>query len=192
MFVSSSQFKESMKITFNAPFTLIFTLAAVLVFVLFQINGLPPRVCILEGTFQPTNWRWYVSLFGYTLGHGNLEHLLGNFSIILLLGPILEEHYGTKKLVFMVSLTGFITAMIHILFWDYRLIGASGIVFMFIVLSSLLHIKGREVPITFILIVILFLGQEIFSSFNADNISQFAHITGGVIGMFFGYYHKKN
>jgi GlpG protein len=180
-----------MKITFNAPFTLTFTLASVLVFFLFQHHGLPPRMCILEGTFQPAKWEWYVSLVGYTLGHGNLQHLLGNFSIILLLGPILEEHYGTKRVLYMVSLTGLITAAIHILFWDYSLIGASGIVFMFIVLSSLLHIKGREIPITFILIVLLFLGQEIFSSFKDDNISQFAHITGGVIGMFFGYFHKK-
>ena len=180
-----------MKITFNAPFTLIFTIAAVLVFVLFQNHGLPPRPCILEGTFQPYDWEWYVSLFGYVLGHGNLEHLLGNFSIILLLGPILEEHYGTKRLIYMVSITGALTAIIHILFFDHRLIGASGVVFMFIVLSSLLHIKGREIPITFILIVFLFLGQEIFSSFKDDNISQFAHITGGVIGMFFGYFHKR-
>ena len=180
-----------MKITFNAPFTLIFTLAAVVVFVLFQQNGFPPRVCILEGTFQPTNWKWYMSLVAYTLGHGNLDHLLGNFSIILLLGPILEEHYGTKKLFLMVSITGFVTALIHIIFWDSKLIGASGIVFMFIVLSSLLHIKGKEVPITFILIVILFLGQEIFSLFKADHISQFAHISGGIIGMFFGFQQKR-
>lgn len=181
-----------MRITFNSPFTLTFTLLAVLVFVFFQRNGLPPSVCILEGTFQPFNWEWYISLFAYTLGHANLEHLLGNFSILLLLGPILEERYGTKKLFLMVSLTGLITAIIHIFFWDFKLIGASGIVFMFIVLSALLNIKGKEIPVTFILIVLLFLGQEIFSSFKADNISQFAHITGGIMGMFFGYYNKKS
>lgn len=180
-----------MKITFKAPFTLIYTLAAVLIFFLFQQNGMPPRLFVLEGNFQFDNWQWYLSLIGYTLGHANLEHLMGNFSIILLLGPILEEHYGSKKLFLMVSLTGFITAMIHIFIWDYRLIGASGIVFMFIVLSSLLNIKRGEIPVTFVLIVILFLGKEILISFENDQISQFAHICGGVIGIFFGYYHKR-
>ncbi|MCE2713300.1 MAG: rhomboid family intramembrane serine protease, partial [Cryomorphaceae bacterium] len=134
---------------------------------------------------------WYPSLVGYTLGHANLEHLLGNFSIILMLGPILEEAYGTKKLLLMSLLTALITAIFHMMFWEHGLMGASGIVFMFIVLSSLINIKGKEVPLTFILVVFLFLGKEIYNAFSSDTISQFAHITGGIIGVIFGYYHKK-
>lgn len=180
-----------MKITFNAPFTLIFTIAAICVFILFQHAETPPMPFVLPGEFMFKEPVWYLSLVGYTLGHANLEHLLGNFSIILMLGPILEEAYGTKKLFLMVSITGISTALFHMLFWDYGLMGASGIVFMFIVLSSLFNIKEKELPLTFILVVVLFLGKEIYNSFSSDTVSQFAHIAGGVTGVIFGYYHKK-
>ena len=179
-----------MKVTFNAPFTLIFTLSAVCVFILFHKTG-TPLPFVLYGEFMIKEAIWYPSLFAYTLGHADLEHLLGNFSIILMLGPILEEAYGTKKLILMSMITALITAIFHIIFWDHVLIGASGIVFMFIVLSSLINIKGKELPLTFILVVVLFLGKEIYNAFSSDTISQFAHITGGVIGVIFGYYHKK-
>jgi membrane associated rhomboid family serine protease len=180
-----------MKITFNAPFTLVFTILAVIVFILFQHIESPPMPFVLPGEFMVKEPVWYVSLVGYTLGHANLEHLLGNFSIILMLGPILEEVYGTKKLFIMVTITGISTAIFHMLFWDYGLMGASGIVFMFIVLSSLINIKDKELPLTFILVVILFLGKEIYNSFGSDSVSQFAHIAGGVTGVVFGYFHKK-
>lgn len=180
-----------MKVTFNAPFTLVFTISTVIVFILFQHAPDPPMPFVLPGEFMIKEPVWYASLVGYTLGHANLEHLLGNFSIILMLGPILEEAYGTKKLFLMVTITGISTAIFHILFWDYGLMGASGIVFMFIVLSSLINIKGRELPLTFILVVVLFLGKEIYNSFGDDAVSQFAHIAGGVTGVLFGYFHKK-
>jgi membrane associated rhomboid family serine protease len=178
------------KVTFNAPFTLIFTIAAVCVFILFHKNG-APLPFVLPGEFLIKDAVWYPSLFGYTLGHASLEHLLGNFSIILMLGPILEEAYGTKKLLLMSLITALVTAIFHMMFWDHALMGASGIVFMFIVLSSLINIKGREIPLTFILIVVLFLGREVYNSFSSDSISQFAHVTGGFIGILFGYFHKK-
>lgn len=181
---------NNVKVTFNAPFTLIFTILAVCVFVLFH-KGDAPMPFVLPGEFMVKDAVWYPSLVGYTLGHANLEHLLGNFSIILMLGPILEEAYGTKKLLLMSLLTALITAIFHMMFWDHGLMGASGIVFMFIVLSSLINIKGKEVPLTFILVVSLFLGKEIYNAFSSDTISQFAHITGGIIGVIFGYYHKK-
>ncbi len=179
-----------MRITFNAPFTLIFSLLAVVFYFLFQTNGHIPRIFLLQGDFQISSWQWYVSLIGYTLGHGSIPHLIGNISILLLLGPFIEKRYGTRRVFMMVSITGMVTALVHILFWDHSLIGASGIVFMMIVLSSLVDIRGNEIPLTFILIVVLFIGQELLTAFADDQISQFAHISGGVIGAVFGFIYK--
>lgn len=179
-----------MRITFNAPFTLLFSLAAVAFYFLFQADGSIPRIFVLQGDFQLTNWKWYVSLVGYTLGHGSIAHLFGNISIILLLGPIVERRYGTKRLLIMVSITGLVTALVHIIFWEHWLVGASGIVFMLIVLTTLVDIKGNELPFTFILIVLLYIGKEVFAIFDDDQISQFAHISGGVLGTIFGFAYK--
>ncbi len=116
---------------------------------------------------------------------------MGNISIILLLGPIVERRYGTKRLFFMVSATGFVTAIVHILLWDHTLLGASGIVFMLIVLSSMVEIRGKEIPFTFLLIVLLYIGKEIVAALSEDQISQFAHIAGGVMGMVFGFGYRS-
>lgn len=175
-----------MRLTFNAPITLTFALLATLVYFFFTHNS-PPEICVLRGQIDTSNWKWYFSLFGYTLGHGSTEHLIGNLSLILLLGPILEEKYGSKKLLIMLLLTAFLTAVVHILFFSHSLIGASGIVFMMIVLVSLTNVKAGEIPITFVLIMILYVGQEVYKSFDADQISQFAHILGGILGAIFGY-----
>jgi GlpG protein len=181
-----------MKITFQSPFIIAFTILATLMYLLTEYNGVPLRICVLSGTFVADDFNTYVSCLGYTLGHANVEHLVGNLSFILLLGPILETKYGTKELVFMSSATAIITAVIHVFFFDENLIGASGIVFLFIILSSLINIKNKELPFTFLCIVFLFLGQEIWASFQADNVSQLAHICGGLTGIFFGYYYRSN
>jgi GlpG protein len=103
----------------------------------------------------------------------------------------LENKYGWKRLLIFSLITCFLTAILHIAFWDIGLLGASGIVFMFIILSSLMHIRENEIPITFILVTVLYLGQEVLASFQNDNISHFAHITGGLTGIYFGYFYKR-
>lgn len=180
-----------MKITFRSPVTLTFTILATALYFLLETSGTIPRIFQLHGDFQVTNWQWYVSLMGYTLGHASITHLIGNFSIILLLGPLLEKRYGAQQLLLMMGITAASTALVHIIFWDEHLIGASGIVFMMIVLSSLIDIQGREIPFTSLLIIALFVGQEVIHSFQNDQISQFAHIFGGVLGLIFGFKFKK-
>ena len=41
---------------------------------------------------------FYVRLFGYVLGHLDWEHLIANILWILVLGPMLEEKYGSKQI----------------------------------------------------------------------------------------------
>ena len=180
-----------MKLTFNTPFTIYFSIAALVVFLFSGNFSEDTNPFILSGTMHPDQVKWYIGLVGYPLAHGNFQHLLGNFSIILLLGPILENNYGWKKLLIFSLITCVLTAVLHIAFWDIGLLGASGIVFMFIILSSLMHIKENEIPITFILVTLLYLGQEVMASFQNDNISHFAHIMGGVTGIYFGFFWKR-
>ncbi|MCJ8291010.1 MAG: rhomboid family intramembrane serine protease [Crocinitomicaceae bacterium] len=180
-----------MRVTVNAPFSIIFSIAAIALYFLFQADGTIPRMLTLHGDFQFSNWEWYISLVGYTLGHASIAHLIGNISILLLIGPFIEKRWGTKRLAIMFVMAAVITALVHIIFWDHRLIGASGIVFMMIVLSSLVDLKSKEIPLTFILIVFLFIGQELVRSFGDDQVSQFAHICGGVLGGIFGFSYRS-
>ena len=145
---------------------------------------------VVGNTIDVQNPLSVVTLFSHVLGHADWAHLLGNLTFILLVGPIVEEKYGSRRLITMILITALITGVLNILFFNSGLLGASGIVFMLILLSSFTNVRGGEIPVTFILIAILFLGREVFESLQNDNISQFAHIIGGICGSFFGYKGK--
>ena len=132
----------------------------------------------------------YFRLFSHILGHSSWSHLTGNLTLVLLLGPILEERYGSRTVLIMILATALITGFVHIavpLFDNMGLRGASGIVFMLIVLSSFVNVKRGTIPLTFILIATLYLGKEVVNVLQNDNISQMAHIVGGALGSFFGF-----
>ena len=179
-----------MKITFDSKATLI--LASLSLIGLFFVNTSTESgsIFILNGDFQESSPVWYISTLTYIFGHADFEHVIGNLSIILLLGPLVELKFGWQKFSLMVVSTAILTALLHTLLWDNGLIGASGIAFMLIVVTSLLNTRGKDIPITFILVVLLFLGQEIYSSFKNDQISHFAHLFGGAMGAFWGFYRS--
>ena len=179
-----------MKITLDSKATLI--LASLSLIGLFFVNTSTKSgsIFILNGDFQESSPVWYISTLTYIFGHADFEHVIGNLSIILLLGPLVELKFGWQKFSLMVVSTAILTAILHTLLWDNGLIGASGIAFMLIVVTSLLNTRGKDIPITFILVVLLFLGQEIYSSFKNDQISHFAHLFGGAMGAFWGFYRS--
>ncbi len=175
-----------MKLKFNAPVILTFSLICVVVYFLDKV---------LLGSLMPYFTLGYVSfanpvsiltLFTHVIGHASIEHLIGNLTFILLVGPIIEEKYGDRRTLLMIVVTALITGFLNILFFHTGLMGASGIVFMLILLVSFTNTKSGEIPITFILIALLFIGKEVIQTLQNDQISQFAHIIGGICGSIFG------
>ena len=126
----------------------------------------------------------YVRLFTHVIGHVSFAHLLGNMSYILLLGPMLEEKYGWKNLLAVMLVTAAVTGLIHnLLFPRTYLLGASGIVFAFILLTSFTEVREGEIPLTFILVAVIYLGQQVWEGIAAkDDISNLTHIIGGLVG----------
>ncbi len=181
-----------MKITYNAPFTLTFSLLASLIYALDQLGGktLIPTFFTAYPGMSFTDPLTFLRLFSHVLGHANIEHLSGNLLFILLLGPMLEEKYGTTRLLIMALMTALITGLLNSMLFTTGLLGASGIVFMLILLSSFVNFRSGEVPLTFILIMVTFLSREVYSALFEDNISQFAHIIGGMCGSWFGFRKK--
>lgn len=130
---------------------------------------------------------FYLRSISYIAGHGNWSHLIGNMMIILLVGPLLEEKYGSGKLLEMVLVTAISTAVLNAFLFSNSLIGGSGIAFMLVLLGSFSNIKSKEIPLTFIIIAVLYIGGEIASSVKVDNISQFSHLAGGFVGAAYGF-----
>ena len=131
----------------------------------------------------------YLRFFGHVLGHSGLPHYMNNMLLLLLVGPPLEEKYGSGTLLQFIAVTALATGLVEFVFFPgYALLGASGVVFMMIVLSSFTDMHRGTIPMTLILVVALYLGGEIVAGLtSADNVSQLAHIVGGLCGMFFGF-----
>jgi membrane associated rhomboid family serine protease len=175
-----------MKLKFNSPVILGFSIICVVVFALDKILAGHLMSYFTLGHVSINNPVSLITLFTHVIGHANLEHLIGNLTLILLVGPIIEEKYGDMRTLLMMIITAFITGLLNMLFFNTGLLGASGIVFMLILLISFTNSKSGEIPITFILVALLFIGKEIIQSLSTDQISQFAHIAGGVCGSIFG------
>lgn len=131
----------------------------------------------------------YVRFFTYIFGHDGWPHLIANMGYILLLGPLLEEKYGSVRILQIIAITAVVTSLInYIFFWQVALCGASGICFAFILLSSFTSLNEREIPLTFLLVAAIYLGQQIYEGITAhDSISNLGHIIGGVIGAVVGF-----
>ena len=110
-------------------------------------------------------------------------------TLLLVLGPPLEEKYGSKTLLVGIALTAVTSGILQcILFPNAALLGASGIVFMLITLSSLAGMKSGQIPLTLLLVATLYLGDQGYSIlFVRDNIANFMHIVGGACGTAFGF-----
>ena len=182
-----------MRIRYNAPVTLTFSLLAALVLILDPFTGgrLVGEAFSVDATLNFANPLQWLRLFTHVLGHANWNHLMSNFAFVLLLGPILEEKYGSRQLLFMMAVTALVTGLINVLIMPTGLLGASGIVFMMILLVSFTNIRAGEIPLTFILVVLLFLAREVVGAMREDSIAQFAHIAGGVCGSLFGFTRQR-
>jgi membrane associated rhomboid family serine protease len=184
-----------MKIKYNAPVILTFALTSTAVLVVaqiigaqfviryFSVPGYTQRIRLLSpGAFR---------LITHVIGHGSWAHLMGNFAFVLLIGPILEERYGSGPLFVMMLVTALATGILNMLLFPAGLLGASGVVFMLILLISFTNIREGEIPLTFIFVVLLFLVKEILNIFENNNISEFAHIVGGLCGALFGFLFRR-
>ena len=131
----------------------------------------------------------YIRFLTHVLGHSGWSHYIGNMSYILLLGPMLEEKYGSQKLLEVIGIIPLVTSLVnYILFPGIALCGASGIVFAFILLTSFTSFREGELPITVILVALVFIGQQVYEGlFLHDNISNLSHILGGIVGAAIGY-----
>jgi len=179
------------RIKYNAPTVLTFAIISALVMLLTTtiLPGLSQAWFMVpgRGNFNPASVRNWVTVFTHIAGHADWSHLINNFTLILLIGPILEETYGSVSLFFMIIVTALVTGALNIVFFQSFLMGASGIVFMMILLASFTNFSSGEIPLTFILVLILYVGVQFFHTLGTDNISHFAHIVGGFFGSFFGF-----
>ena len=178
------------RIHYNTPVVLTFFFLSLAALLLGALTGgwtTPAFLSVYRSAL--TDPLGYVRLFGHVLGHAGYEHFAGNMLLFLVIGPPMEEKYGSKVLLTGILLTALISGLLQCIFFPVTaLLGASGIVFMLVMLSSLAGMKEGRVPLTLILVAILYLGQEVYAAlFVQDNVAHFMHLVGGACGTVFGF-----
>ena len=181
---------KKLVIRFNAPVVLLFALLSLLVLLLAGWTGGVSTTrffCVYRSSLaDPLT---YVRFFGHVLGHSGYSHYMNNMLLLLLVGPGLEEKYGSRNLLMTILVTALVTGLVQFIFFPgTALLGASGVVFMLIVLNSFTEMRRGGIPLTMLLVVALYLGNEVVDGLSeSDNISQMTHIVGGLCGVVFGF-----
>ncbi len=180
--------RRKLAFTYNAPVTLTFALVSLIVLVIGWITKGRSTELFFEVYRSKISIFWFIRLFGHVLGHSSLSHYASNMTLFLLLGPVLEEKYGKGTLVEAFAIVAVISGLVNIIFFpDVALLGASGLVFMMIVLVSASDLRQGEIPISMILVILIYLGSEVWNMVAVqDSVSQLTHIIGGVSGAIIG------
>ena len=159
--------KHSITILYNSPVILTFALLSLLALGLGKLtDGWTTQnlFCVYRSSL--TDWLTYPRFFLHVLGHPDFAAYCGNIVMLLVVGPTAEERFGGKRILLAIAL----------------------VVFMLIVLASFAGMRTGTIPLTLILVLILYLGSEIFQAVTGTaGLAQLTHIAGGVLGMIFGF-----
>ena len=185
----------SRRIQYKSPVVLSFALLSLLALLLGTLTGgwaTARLFCVYRSPL--TDPLTYPRFFLHVLGHSGWEHYSGNIMLMLVIGPQLEDRYGSRTLAYAMGITAFLTGVIQFVFFPATaLMGASGIVFMMILLASMGGGKGGGIPLTLILVALFYIGGELHTALTtADDISQLSHVIGGVCGAIIGFRLQKN
>lgn len=178
------------RLSFNAPAVLGFCGICLLAMLLGALTGGRSGTALFSvyrcSLASPLAWLRFV---GHVFGHADWGHLMNNLMYILILGPMLEEKYGSATLALVMLATALAIGLITFLFLPgVALRGASGIVFAMILLSSITRAEEGTIPVTFVLVAVLYIGQQVWQGVTLnDNVSQLGHIIGGAVGAAMGF-----
>ena len=180
-----------MKIQYNSKLILTYFFTCLFVFILNKFTiGKTNKWFFSTYPSSIINPLTYFRLIGHSIGHDSLLHFTNNFMYILLIGPLLEEKFGSMNLLLMMIITSLVIGLFNNIFTRHILLGSSGIVYMFITLSSGVNIQNGHIPLTMILICIFYVVNEISNLFlefasKSKNVSHFSHLLGAVCGIIF-------
>lgn len=182
--------QRRVKINFNSPVILCFSGICLASLILsFVTGGITDTLFFSVYHSSPSSPLTWLRMIGHCFGHAGIEHFMGNITLILIIGPLLEEKYGIKNMILVIFATALASGLIiYIFFPNTAVMGASGVVFALILLSSFTQVKEGEIPLTFILVAVIYIGEQIYQGiFIDDNVSNITHIAGGIVGALIGY-----
>ena len=106
--------KLKLELQYNSPVILTFFLLSLLVLFLDQwTDGWTTMhlFCVYRSSLKDP--LFYIRLFGHVLGHASWDHFLNNMLLLLVVGPPMEEKYGSKPLLCGMVFTALVTGVLQ-------------------------------------------------------------------------------
>ena len=104
------------KITWNSPVILSVALIRLIAVGLNTLtNGTTNQLIFSVYGGSLLNPLFYLRLFTHVLGHADLSHYMNNMLLFLLVGPMLEEKYGSQRLLIVILVVALVTGIAHII-----------------------------------------------------------------------------
>ena len=185
---------RGIRLSFNAPVTLWFVFFCFLATFLGPFTGgKTDEMLFMTYHSSLSDPLTFVRFFTHVMGHSGWDHFISNASYLLLLGPMLEEKHGSGRILGVILITALITGLVNYFFFPaVALRGASSVVFAFILLTSFTGFREGEIPVSFLLVAAIFLGQQVYEGLVLrDDVSNLSHIIGGLVGAVLGYELNK-
>ena len=152
-------------------------------------SGKTNQVLFSSYRSSPLNPLTYIRFFTHAIGHTGWHHFSSNFLTMLLIGPMIEEKYGTLNLLIMMLITAGVTGIINTIISKKAILGASGNVYILIIHSSMVKLEVGKIPLRLVLIFLFYKPNEIIEGiFVKDNVSHMGHLIGAICGVIFGIY----
>ena len=188
--------KIKFNFVFDSPVTISFSLLSVLLFVLncFAIKGtLDVKILTSPTTsagpipFMATQISSYLRLFLYAFGSQNFVGLLSNLLFLLMLGPVMEERYGSLVIGIMMAVSVLFSGVLNTCFCETSLQGCMPIIFMMIFLNSFMSFSKKKIPVSFLVIFVFYIAREVSGKTFSEIVGLIICITGGLCGSLFAF-----
>ena len=180
---------EGITLKYNAPITLTFALLSLLALALNELTDGWTTQNLFSFYKSPlSDYLTFPRAILHVLGNTSLTACTANIIVLLVIGPAAEERFGSAKVLFAILLTAIAgSLLVWFFFPEASIMGANGVLFMMMVLASFASMRGGAVPITLLLVLILFLGSEVVQTISgAAGLPELTHIVGGAIGLLLG------
>ena len=188
--------KFKLKFIYDAPVTLTFALVSLLLFVLdiFALKGklnsiwlITPTTAAGQFPFAFSDFHSIIRLFVHVFASPDRYVLLCNLIFILLLGPSMEERYGSVIIGIMIFVAALFSGVLNACFCKNPVGGAEPVVFMLILLWTMMHLSRSKISASSLAVIILFICMELFSK-NPNGVVGVAIVAaGGLCGSLFAF-----
>ncbi|MBR5401865.1 MAG: rhomboid family intramembrane serine protease [Treponema sp.] len=188
--------KLKLKFVYDAPVTLSFALVILLLFVLdkYVFKGSLSGQWLLSPTaeggvlpFAFSDFHSIARLFLHVFGYTDAPFLICNMIFVLLLGPAMEERYGSVIIGIMIFVAALFSGVLNACFCKVPACGAEPVVFMLVLLCTMMHLSRSKVSASSLAVIALFVCMQVMRK-NLNGIIGVVIITaGGLCGSLFAF-----